>query len=74
MKMYDIEDNIMKCWAVVDDLNLLGHKEIASLYNKKFELLLAAYKAVLDARLEDKQLTLDLNEYPPQDTRYDFPF
>lgn len=74
MKMYDIEDNIMKCWSVVDDLKILGHNEIASLYNKKFELLFAAYESVLDSRVEDRKNQMELNEYPPQNINYDDPF
>lgn len=74
MKMYDIEDNIMKCWSVVDDLKILGHNEIASLYNKKFELLFAAYESVLDHRIQDRKSQMELNEYPPQSVNYEDPF
>ena len=66
MKMYDIEDNIMKCWNVVDDLKLLGHNEVASLYNKKFEALFASYECVLKERVAEAkcQKEMPLNEYP----------
>ena len=66
MKMYDIEDNIMKCWNVVDDLKLLGHNEVASLYNKKFEALFASYECVLKERYDQAKSAKEepLNEYP----------
>ena len=53
---FDLEQNIMHCWQVVDDLNMLlesdGYdnddiKAVARLYQKKFEVLWANFENCL---------------------------
>lgn len=42
--MHEIEDGILACWGVVEDLEYLGHTEVARLYDLKFQKLMEAYE------------------------------
>lgn len=63
---YDMEQQIMKCWDVVEDLKMLADevnngsdftnalKGVAELYHYRFEKLWKQYEAATEERFKDR--------------------
>lgn len=56
-KWYDLEQQIIRCWDIVEDLKLLASEEaqaLAIVYNTRFEKLWEEYEAALKEKFDER--------------------